>query len=157
MIKEENALADFIKGQGLRQTGQRKEILEYFFKKCGHVAPEDLYIELRQKYPKIGRATVYRTLKLLKEADLAEQVEFADGSKKFEHIHNKPHHDHMICLGCGASIEFVNPEIEELQEEMARKEGFTAKKHRLEIYGYCKRCAKRDGRRKMEDERKETR
>ncbi|MFH1369087.1 MAG: Fur family transcriptional regulator [Elusimicrobiota bacterium] len=141
MTKEELGLSEFIKQRGLRMTGQRKEILEYLFNCREHMSPEDLYIKLRAKYPKIGRATVYRTMKLLKDADLAVQVEFADGSKKFEHVHNKPHHDHMICLKCGTSIEFCSPKIEELQEEMARKEGFTAKKHRLELYGYCRKCS----------------
>jgi len=143
MKKGEVVSTSFIKEQGLRTTDQRKEIIKYFFRKEGHVSPDELYIELRNIYPKIGRATVYRTLKLLKEAGLTEQVEFADGSRKFERVHNKPHHDHMICLGCGASIEFCNPKIEELQEEMTKKEGFEARKHRLEIFGYCRKCGKK--------------
>lgn len=142
-MKKAFSLANFIKEKGLRMTGQRQEILEHFFNKEHHISPEELYIELRNKYPRLGRATVYRTLNLLKDADMADQVGSADGSKKFEHFSRKTHHDHMICLGCGASIEFLSPRIEELQEEMAKKEGFDVKRHRLEIYGYCRAC--RDG------------
>lgn len=143
MARQEGQLTGFLKEYGLRTTGQRKEILEYFYTKEGHVSPEELYIELRKKYPRLGRATVYRTLKLLRDAGLAEQVDSADGTKKFEHVHRKPHHDHMVCLKCGACIEFMSPKIEELQDEMARKEGFEVKSHRLELFGYCKKCSKK--------------
>jgi Fur family transcriptional regulator, ferric uptake regulator len=143
MTRPDGSLTDFLKDYGLRTTGQRKEILEYFYGKEGHLTPDELYIELRKKYPRLGRATVYRTLNLLKEAGLAEQIDCADGSRKFEHVHRKPHHDHMICLKCGSCIEFCSPKIEELQEEMAKKEGFEAKKHRLEIFGYCRKCARK--------------
>lgn len=141
MNNEDMTLSAFIKDKGLRMTGRRRDIMEYFFK-CGeHVAPDDLFAALRRKFPQIGRATVYRTLKLFKEADIATQIELSDGRKKFEHAHNKPHHDHMICEKCGESIEFVNEHIEKLQQEAAKKHNFEMRRHYLQIFGLCKKCA----------------
>jgi Fur family ferric uptake transcriptional regulator len=142
MVNNNNlVLNEFIKAKGLRVTGQRNEILDYFFH-CGkHLTPKELFIELRKLYPKMGRATVYRTLKLLKDADLAIQVDFGNGSRKIENLHNKPHHDHMICTSCGMSIEFMDPKIEKLQEKITRKNNFVFQRHHLDIYGLCAKCA----------------
>ena len=88
----------------------------------------------------MGYATVYRTLKLLKECGLAEERHFADGQARFENVEAEHHHDHLICESCGRIIEFVQPRIEELQEELAHRYGFVATTHKMEIYGICKEC-----------------
>ena len=99
-----------------------------------------MYGEVRQVNPRVGYATVYRTLKLLKECGLAEERHFADGQARFENVEAEHHHDHLICERCGQIVEFVQPRIEKLQEEVARRHGYLATTHKMEIYGICKEC-----------------
>ncbi|HCJ66016.1 MAG TPA: transcriptional repressor [Elusimicrobia bacterium] len=146
-MTEKDIFVDYLKQQGLKFTKQREEILNFFLKEEKHLSPEEMFDILRKKrLPlKIGRATVYRTLKLLSECGLAEKVDFGDGLNRkvitlFEHKFAHPHHDHLICLSCGKSFEFSNPEIEKLQENVARGHQFKVAYHRLKIYGYCKKC-----------------
>ena len=130
----------WIKAQGLKATAQREDIAQVFFSTTRHLSVEELYSEVRQINPRVGYATVYRTLKLLKECGLAEERHFADGQARFENIEAERHHDHLICERCGRIIEFVQPRIEELQEELAQRYGFVATTHKMEIYGICKEC-----------------
>ena len=130
----------WIKEQGLKATAQRDDIAQVFFSTTRHISVEELYNEVRQVNSRVGYATVYRTLKLLKECGLAEERHFADGQARFENIEDQRHHDHLICERCGRIIEFVQPRIEELQEELAQKYGFVATTHKMEIYGICKEC-----------------
>ena len=130
----------WIKEQGLKATAQRDDIAQVFFSTTRHISVEELYNEVRQVNSRVGYATVYRTLKLLKECGLAEERHFADGQARFENIDDQRHHDHLICERCGRIVEFVQPRIEELQEELAQKYGFVATTHKMEIYGICKEC-----------------
>jgi len=97
---------------------------------------------VRQKHPRIGYATVYRTLKLLAECGLAEQRHFGDGQTRYEQSDSREHHDHLICTECGAILEFEDPGIERLQLKVAKEHNFTIQRHRLEIYGQCAKCSK---------------
>lgn len=140
--KEKRFFLDYLKKKGLKFTKPREEILNFFVKREKHLTPEEMFTALRkQTLPvRMGRATVYRTLKLLSECELAEKVDFGDGLNRFEHKFAHPHHDHLICLGCGKSFEFSNKEIEKLQKKMAKEKNFLTQSHRLEIYGYCSKC-----------------
>ena len=115
---------------------------------------EDLHRIMHRKNPEIGRTTIYRTLKLLCDAQLAESIELQDGLTRFEHRYKHSHHDHMICVECGTIIEFVNSEIENLQDEIAEAYGFTIDSHRHQIFGVCQKCNQRR-RRKTERSRRE--
>jgi Fur family transcriptional regulator, ferric uptake regulator len=126
--------------QHLKHTKQRQLILEEFLKREGHVSSEEFYRDLKTKHAFIGYTTVYRTLKLLAAAGLAREISFQDGITRFEHNFAHPHHDHLICLSCGKSIEFCHPEIESLQDKIIKKYQFQPEQHKLEIYGYCKKC-----------------
>ena len=96
--------------------------------------------------PKIPRATVYRTLGLMVEGGFLATLERGHGQTLYEHILGHRHHDHMVCLQCGAIIEFVNDEIERLQESVAAKHQFTITQHTLRLEGRCARCtAAHDG------------
>ncbi len=130
----------WIKEQGLKATAQRDDIAQVFFSTTRHISVEELYNEVRRVNSRVGYATVYRTLKLLKECGLAEERHFADGQARFENIEDQHHHDHLICERCGRIVEFVQPRIEELQEELAQKYGFVATTHKMEIYGICQEC-----------------
>jgi Fur family ferric uptake transcriptional regulator len=140
-MDEREVLANFLKEHRLKMTAQRKQILEYFLARGKHLSPDELFQALRWKYPRIGRATVYRTLRLLTQADLAQAVEFGDGARRFENKLNSPHHDHLICTSCGRSIEFLNPDLERLQNKIAAGFGFHPLRHRLEVFGLCRDCA----------------
>ncbi len=125
--------------EGLRQTNQRKLVTEIFFESDGHLSIEDLLGLVRESDSKVGYATVYRTLKLLKDSGLAYERHFGDGVSRYEVAIEDEHHDHLICLACGHIVEFEHDEIERLQEALAKEHGFTLKRHRHELYGLCSR------------------
>ena len=134
----------WIKEQGLKATSQREDIAQVFFSTNRHISVEELYNEVRRVNPRVGYATVYRTMKLVKECGLAAERHFADGQARFENIEEERHHDHVICERCGRIVEFVHPQIEQLQEKVAKEFGFVATMHKMEIYGICQEC--REGR-----------
>ena len=132
---------DFISHKGLKSTSQRLIILKAFLASDSHYSTEELYLKLRKKYPKIGYATVHRTLKLFAECGIAAERHFGDGQTRFEPVRGEEHHDHLICTHCGLIIEFEEPEIEKLQVSVAAAHQFTIENHRLELYGLCAACA----------------
>lgn len=132
--------ARFIEEKGLKSTTQRDEVVNAFFNLKGHVSIEELHHEVQKKNQKIGYTTVYRTLKLLTESGFAHERQFGDGQARYEPVTTEEHHDHLICLKCGAIMEFENKKIEKLQEDVAKEHGFEVKHHKLELYGYCKKC-----------------
>lgn len=131
---------NYIEHEGLKSTSQRNEIARVFFNAGGHVSIEELHHRVQEKSPHIGYTTVYRTLKLLAESGLAHERQFGGRQARYEPLTTEEHHDHLICLMCGAITEFENKKIEKLQEEVARQHGFEVENHKLEMYGYCKRC-----------------
>jgi Fur family transcriptional regulator, ferric uptake regulator len=130
----------WIKEQGLKATAQREDIAQVFFTTNRHISVEELYSEVRRVNPRVGYATVYRTVKLLKECGLAAERHFADGQARFENLEAERHHDHIICERCGRIVEFVHPQMEQLQEKVAQRFGFVATMHKMEIYGICQEC-----------------
>lgn len=138
--------AKFIEEKGLKSTTQRDEIVNAFFNLREHISIEELHHKIQKKNPKIGYTTVYRTLKLLTESGLAHERQFGDGQARYEPVTAEEHHDHLICLKCGTITEFENKKIEKLQDEVAKQHGFEVKNHKLELYGYCKKCRKDIGR-----------
>ena len=138
--KEQEVLEKYIAQHNLKITKQRRAVLEVFLASKDHVSAEDLYKSVSEKEPKIGLATVYRTLALLTESGLAAELDFGDGQKRYEMNYMHEHHDHMICTQCGKIIEFINPLIEKLQEEVASNHGFRMTSHKLDMFGICKDC-----------------
>lgn len=139
MVQEkEAAFARFIQEQGLKTTRQRNTIVSVFFRLRGHISVEELLVEVKKVNPRIGYATVYRTLHLLVESNLVEERRFGDGLARYEGHSDVEHHDHMICLECGNISEFYNPRLEALQEQLAEENNFQIYRHRLELYGACK-------------------
>jgi Fur family ferric uptake transcriptional regulator len=126
--------------KGLRSTGQRRVIVETFFRAPFHVSIEELLAQVRLEEPTIGYATVYRTLKLMTESGVACEREFGDGLTRYELADSRAHHDHLICDGCGSITEFEEPLIERLQEKIAQRYGFTLRSHKHELYGTCPSC-----------------
>jgi Fur family ferric uptake transcriptional regulator len=132
----------YLARKGLKSTRQRDTIVREFFKKHQHLTVEELWGRVKQLDPKIGYATVYRTLKLLTESGLALKREFGGGQARFEHVTDH-HHDHLICLQCSSIIEFENDQIEDLQERVCRKHRFKLVHHKMELYGYCEKCVRK--------------
>ena len=138
---KEAAFLEFIQAKGLKTTRQRSTIVQVFFRLRGHISVEELLREVKKVNPRIGYATVYRTLHLLVESGLVEERRFGDGLARYEGRNEVEHHDHMICLECGKIREFSNPRLLELQEQLAEENGFKIFRHRLELYGSCEDSA----------------
>lgn len=137
-VKEINTLKEHLGKHQLKLTRQREQILGAFLK-MEHVTAEQLYRLLSKKEPHIGLATIYRTLNLFCEAGLAQARHFGTQTL-FDNVSHKKHHDHLICTSCGKIVEFANCDIERLQEEVARRNGFLIQTHKLELYGLCSGC-----------------
>ena len=120
--------------QGLRLTDQRRTIALVLEDADDHPDVEELYSRASAIDPRISLATVYRTVKLFEEAGILEKHEVRDGRARYE-VADRDHHDHLIDLHSGEVIEFVDEEIEQLQERIARKLGYELKGHRMELYG----------------------
>jgi len=143
MRKEIEIFDEFIRSKGLRHTPQRAKILDVFLSTERHVSAEELYKLVKKEFRGIGYTTVYRTMKLLSECGLCGEIDFGDGISRFEHKYGHEHHDHLICTKCGRFIEVVKPQIEKLQDGLAKKYDFTPARHKLQIFGLCNKCAKR--------------
>lgn len=120
--------------RGLRMTGQRRVIAKVLESSDDHPDVEELYARASAIDAGISIATVYRTVKLFEEAGLLDKLEFGDGRARYEDA-ERDHHDHLIDMNSGAVIEFVDAEIEALQDRIARKLGYELRGHRLELYG----------------------
>jgi Fur family ferric uptake transcriptional regulator len=155
-MDERKALGQYLRNRGLKITQQRQDIAQTFLQSGRHLSADELHQKVRGEHPQVGLATIYRTLKLLVEAGLASQREFGDGITRYEPLTSDQHHDHLICINCGAIIEFENKKIEDLQNEVAGRKKFTVLRHKLELYGYCDRCRRFDMRRSP-DQKKKTR
>jgi len=119
---------------GLRMTGQRRIIAQVIEDSDDHPDVEELFARASALDAGISIATVYRTVKLFEEAGILDKLEFGDGRARYEDA-ERDHHDHLIDMNSGEVIEFVDAEIEELQERIAKKLGYELRGHRLELYG----------------------
>ncbi|KPK35392.1 MAG: Fur family transcriptional regulator [Nitrospira bacterium SG8_35_1] len=131
-----------MKQKGFKSTKQRDIIANEFLKTGEHLTAEELYKRVSEGHKNIGFTTVYRTLKLLAESGLATERIFADHLTRYEPVSAEEHHDHLICLNCGAITEFENPKLERMQEKIASDFGFSIVDHKMEFYGYCRDCNK---------------
>ncbi len=140
LLKKFKAL---LKANNLKYTAQREAILKTLFDHPLHFTPENLYLLVKNNYPELntGITTVYRTLNLLEENNIATSISFGSAGKKFE-LKNKPHHDHLICEQCGDIVEFEDPQIEKLQDKIAKMHNFKLTNHLLQLYGICNKCQK---------------
>ena len=119
---------------GLRMTDQRRTIVAVLEAADDHPDVEELYNRASAVDAGISLATVYRTVKLFEETGILAKHEFGDGRARYE-TSDREHHDHLIDMQSGDVIEFVDPDIEALQEKIAAKLGYRLMGHRLELYG----------------------
>ena len=120
--------------KGMRMTDQRRVVARVLSVSHDHPDVEELYRRAHAMDPHISIATVYRTVRLFEEAGIISRHDFRDGRSRYEETTDH-HHDHLIDMKSGRVIEFVEPEIEALQEAIARKLGYRLVDHRLELYG----------------------
>ena len=115
-------------------TEQRRIVAQVLEDSQDHPDVEELYARALKLDPRISIATVYRSVKLFEESGILEKLEFGDGRARYEDA-ERDHHDHLIDMNSGEVIEFIDPDIEALQEKIAERLGYHLKGHRLELYG----------------------
>jgi Fur family ferric uptake transcriptional regulator len=120
--------------KNMRMTEQRRVIARVLSTATDHPDVEELHRRAHAVDPHISIATVYRTVRLFEEAGIIDRHDFRDGRSRYEE-HTSAHHDHLIDMKSGKVVEFVDDEIEALQEAIARKLGYRLVDHRLELYG----------------------
>jgi Fur family ferric uptake transcriptional regulator len=134
MTDSTKTLEELCAERGMRMTDQRRIIARILQDSEDHPDVEELYRRSVQVDSKISISTVYRTLKLFEDAGIIARHDFRDGRSRYETVPGE-HHDHLIDLKNGVVVEFHSPEIEALQERIAREHGFKLVDHRLELYG----------------------
>lgn len=132
--------SDYLKKNNLKMTRQRRLILETFLGVDGHLSADELYDVVQEKDSRVGFTTVFRTLKAMTECGLARETDLNDGRTRFERLHRRPKHHHIVCQECHKTIEFFSPDLEELQEKIASEYGLQPVQQRLQIFGVCKEC-----------------
>ena len=134
MAEVEKSLEELCVERGMRMTEQRRVIARVLEASADHPDVEELFRRSSAVDARISISTVYRTVKLFEDAGMIERHDFRDGRSRYETVPDE-HHDHLIDLKSGQVIEFHSPEIEALQERIAREHGFKLVDHRLELYG----------------------
>ena len=129
-----NSIKEKCKNKGVRLTDHRKVIAKVMAETKDHPDVDELHKRISEIDKKISIATVYRTVKLFEEAGILEKHDFKGGKARYEQSPDE-HHDHLIDINSGEIIEFVDKEIEILQNEVAKKLGYKLVDHKLELYG----------------------
>ncbi|MCS1352785.1 peroxide-responsive transcriptional repressor PerR [Mechercharimyces sp. CAU 1602] len=131
-----------LKNNSVRITPQRHAILEYLLETSGHPTADEIYRALEGKFPNMSVATVYNNLRVFKEAGLVRELNFGDASSRFDA--DMSDHYHVICNDCGKMEDFEYSLLLDMEKEAAIKTGFIVDSHRLEFYGLCPACQKRE-------------
>ncbi len=139
-VQELRAFLEFLRKKDLKFTSQRELILKAAFTGHRHFTADQLFDEVRKKDRTISRATVYRTLSLLVDANLLDASDFERGQLFYERKFGYEHHDHLVCIDCGKIIEFRDSEIEKMQDQVTNKFGFKLLYHRHQLFGRCRQC-----------------
>ena len=129
-----------LRKEGLKITPQRVAVLKEIIKDKGHRESEEIYFAIKSSKTHVSRATVYRTLDILVQNNFVRKLNIGDGRERYESKINSLHHDHLICEICHNIIEFVDQDIEKLQDEIANKYQFSLTRHVHQLFGICKEC-----------------
>lgn len=130
----------YLKKKGLRNTPERRSIINEIFSFHDHFDVAELYLRLRNKNVKVSKASIYRTLPLLVESGLIREVFHQDGHHHYEHILGHSHHCHLFCTSCNEVLEFTDQRLTELEDELAGRFGYEVMSHKAEYYGVCPKC-----------------
>lgn len=144
-MTQEQTIKKLLKEKGIKVTTQRTLVLSVLMSNPDkHFTAEEIYGIVKNSYPEIGLATVYRTIQLLSENQLVDRISLDDGFTRYE-IGNmgdetKHHHHHLICQRCGKVLSFRDDLLEELEAKILSTTGFYAVNHEVKLYGYCQEC-----------------
>ena len=143
---ERRALLDELVSKGVRLTAQRRAVVEVIQEASAHLDASALLEQARQREPNIDRATVYRTIELLKKLRLIDELDLMhlEGEKHFYEVKTKRDHVHLACFRCGRIEEFTSPIFERLKAEIATQAGFAIRVTRLEVGGTCRACSEQE-------------
>ena len=131
-----------LKKENLKLTKQRLAVLNNVVHNDGHRECDEIYEQIKAKGEYVSRATVYRTVAILEKYSFLRKLELGDGRARYEYKLGQGHHDHMVCIECGEIIEFLNDELEALQEEICKKMNFKLVRHIHQLFGVCEICQK---------------
>lgn len=129
-----------LKVMSLKTTRERLLILEEVLKRTDHFDADQFAADLSVSGVKVSRATVYRTLDILNDMNIVHKSTLGHKHQHYENMVDRKHHDHLVCINCDKIVEFMEPRIEELQDEVCRKHGFEIKDHSLQLFGICPEC-----------------
>lgn len=138
----ETVFREYLRERGLKYTGERRLVLHAVMRNDEHFEAEQLLLDMRQAHARVGKATVYRTLKLLVDCRIVREVQFGNRQVHYEHTYGQAPHDHMVCRRCGRIIEFDAAEVVRLRAALAAERRFHALSHRFQIVGFCETCVK---------------
>jgi len=142
-LEAEKILGNRLAKLGLKQTDQRRKILQVFLQTRDHLSIDELHQQVKKLDPKIGFTTVYRTLKLFSQCGIASEVELHDGISRYEPQLNRRSHHHLVCTECGESVEFFSPEIEAVEQRIGKQFRYSTTRHSFQIFGLCTNCSKK--------------
>lgn len=140
----ESIIKAFVRSRKGRLTHQRMSVARVFMQMSGHPTMGEIESTVRKKYPETGRATIYRTIKLLVQAGLATVSDFGDGVRRYEPNITKATHFHLVCSKCGRLVEFEDPDILQAGVAAARAAGFIPSAVDLEVKGLCPQCQREE-------------
>lgn len=132
------AFENFLRTKNLKHSKPRSDILDVFLSSEGHLSAQELYDQVKLKNPRVGFATVYRTLKLLEESGLARSLDYGDGTQRYEP--DRFQHHHIICTACNRTIEFLSPELEALLQDVQKSHDYLPQRHAVRILSMCEDC-----------------
>ena len=136
--KASEIFTEFLKREKNRITPERFEVLDSALEYEGHFGADDLYILMKNRKSRVSRATVYKTLELLVQCDLLSKLNFGDNMTRYESSFKRQVHDHLICMDCGRIVEFTNPKLKNLPDEIADNLGFNVASYSFNIFARCK-------------------
>ena len=137
-------IEQLLQEKGVRVTAQRRLVLRRAVAYL-HFTAEELVKNVRKADRSVARGTVYRTLTLLHEFGVVEKHDFRYGPPNYEVTFAKAHHDHLMCVQCGEIIEFQEPRVEVLQDQVVKRYGYQLLSHTHKLYGLCRKCQRTGG------------
>jgi Fur family ferric uptake transcriptional regulator len=141
--REQSIFRNYLERRGLKLTAERQGVFDELFARHEHVEADEILVRLRAKGKKISRATIYRTLELLVDSGIVGRVRIGEIGYRYERLRAGEHHDHLICNECGRVIEFFEPGIESLQDDVCERYGFLPISHSHQMRGICRQCRPR--------------
>jgi Fur family ferric uptake transcriptional regulator len=136
----ESIFRSYLHDHRLKYTPERQTLLQEVLGNPEHFEADQLLVSLRQAGKRVAKATIYRTLPLLVDCGIINQVQFGGALARYEHTFAQTPHDHMVCRRCGRIIEFDSGEVLRLREELSRQLNFEPMSHRFQITGVCAQC-----------------